>query len=77
MDKQNPSVKDWSFFIGSPDEKFQSYVMEKYQKLIYEKTLLEYLIGETPNSCNREYYEEFLQEVENEMKLLAYGDFWS
>ena len=20
MDKQNPSVKDWSFFIGSPDE---------------------------------------------------------
>jgi hypothetical protein len=51
--------------------------MEKYQKLIYEKTLLEYLIGETPNSCNREYYEEFLNEVENEMKLLAYGDFWS
>lgn len=39
MDKQNPSVKNWEFFIGSPDEKFQSYVMEKYQKVIYKKTL--------------------------------------
>ena len=44
MDKQKPSVKDWSFFLGAPDEKLQSYVMEKYQKLIYEKTLLGDLI---------------------------------